>query len=70
MQNNKTQKKEFRLEVLKTQLTTIVEKFQATAMEWLKETHNMANVSAETKIHPNQIMTELRTRLKLYLNIK
>ena len=61
MNRDKTRQKEFRKNILKTQLLSIGAKFKQSAMQWLDETKNiMLDVSAETKQHPNRLLAELR----------
>lgn len=59
--DRKTRQKEFRKNILKTQLLSIGDKFRKSAKQWLDETKNiMLDVSAETKQHPNRLLAELR----------
>lgn len=61
MNRDKTRQKEFRKNILKTQLFSIGDKFRKAAKQWLDETKNiMLDASAETKQHPNRLLAELR----------
>ena len=61
MSFDKQKRKEFRESILRSELLSIGEKFHTTAMKWLGETKKMyLDNSAELRIHPNSIMTELK----------
>ena len=63
MNDNRKNRKEFRIRILRDQLKTCLNQFHETAQKWLKEAkdQNNNNVSAETSSkHPNQLMNELK----------
>lgn len=59
---NGKRQKEFQIKILKDQLKTCWTAFHDKAQKWLEEVKNITEnkVSAETKSHPNQIMSDLK----------